>query len=457
MKTLPTLLMCGLLTHAVYAETDANSETQPATGDPSPAPALQKAEHIDLDQPIEKLPEAATTDIEPTATDAPNDPASEQPIAEQAPETNTEKDDPAEDDIGSPFVLLGTEVPARTATRLAWSPSQSIEGIAGSTPVLVVNGKEPGPVLCLTAAIHGDELNGIEIVRRVMYDVEPEKLKGTMVGVPIVNLQGFHRNSRYLTDRRDLNRFFPGNPEGSLASRIAYSFYNEVISHCDALVDLHTGSFHRTNLPQLRADLQNEAVVELSQGLGSTVVLHSSGGKGTLRYAANMDGIPTVTLEAGGPMRLQEKEVAHGVKAIQTLMNKMGMYKRQRFWGKPEPVFYESKWVRADQGGILFSEVFLGKRVKQGDLLGTITDPVTNTRNEVRSPARGRVLGMAINQVVMPGFAAFRIGIERDEDEFRGVPLEDTLEGQDSSGAKAEADLELAAEPTVSSDTIRAE
>ena len=314
-------------------------------------------------------------------------------------------------DLPSPMLMLGARVPPATATRLAWSPSQSFEGIAVPTPVLVVNGASNGPTLCLTAAVHGDELNGIEIVRRVLYNLDPQKLSGTVIGVPIVNLQGFHRSSRYLADRRDLNRHFPGNPSGSSAARIAHSFFTEVINHCDALVDLHTGSFHRTNLPQLRADLRNPAVVELTHGFGATVVLHSEGTPGTLRRAAADVGIPAVTLEAGAPMRLEEENVQQGVIGIKTLLGRMNMLKRYRFWGNPEPVYYESSWVRADKGGILLNNVALGQNIAQHELLGTVTDPITNERKDIRAPHAGRVLGMALNQVVFPGFAAYRIGI----------------------------------------------
>lgn len=315
----------------------------------------------------------------------------------------------------SPLVILDTEVLPSTTTRLSWSPSQTMEGIATPTPVLIVNGAQQGPVLCLTAAIHGDELNGIEVVRRTLYNLNPTVLSGTVIGVPIVNLQGFHRSSRYLTDRRDLNRFFPGNPQGSSASRIAYSFFQEVISHCDALVDLHTGSFHRTNMPQLRADLSNPKIVELTQGFGATVVLHSTGAMGTLRRAAADAGIPTVTLEAGESMRLQEASVKHGVNGINTLMNHMGMLDKFSLWGDPEPIYYKSTWVRSERGGILFSNVKLAARVDQGDLLGVVTDPITNIKSEIRSPYDGRVIGMALNQVVLPGFAAFHIGIRAPE------------------------------------------
>ena len=160
-----------------------------------------------------------------------------------------------------PIWLLGEEISPGTAVRLNWSATELFEGVPVSTPVLVVNGARPGPVLCLTAAIHGDELNGIEMVRRVMHDMIPEKLAGTIIGVPIVNVQGFRRGSRYLPDRRDLNRYFPGNPRGSAASRVAHSFFTEVVMHCDALVDLHTGSQERSNLPQIRADLRDPDVV----------------------------------------------------------------------------------------------------------------------------------------------------------------------------------------------------
>ncbi len=281
--------------------------------------------------------------------------------------------------------------------------------------MLVVNGSTPGPTLCLTAAVHGDELNGIEMVRRVLHEIAPTKLSGAVIGVPIVNVQGFRRGSRYLPDRRDLNRYFPGNPNGSAAARIANALFNDVIAHCDALVDLHTGSFERANLPQIRADLRNPDVVTLTQGFGSMVVLHSTPTAGTLRYAATLAGIPAVTVEAGGPSQLELAEVKRGVKGIETLLSTLGMTKKRRTWGHPEPVYYQSSWVRADNGGILLADVSLGSTVRKGDLLGTITDPMSNQRTEVYSPYAGRIIGMARNQVVMPGFAAFHVGIEASD------------------------------------------
>ncbi|ANO50332.1 succinylglutamate desuccinylase/aspartoacylase family protein [Woeseia oceani] len=311
--------------------------------------------------------------------------------------------------------LLGDSVPPGSYRRLAWSATELFEGLPVSTPVLVVNGQFAGPTVCLTAAVHGDELNGIEMVRRVMHELNPDKLSGAVIGVPIVNLQGFRRGSRYLPDRRDLNRYFPGNRNGSAASRIAHSFFTEIVLHCDALIDLHTGSFERTNLPQLRADLRNPDVVTITQGFGATVILHSTPARGTLRYAATAAGVPTVTLEAGGPSELELKEVKHGVKGVETLLHTLGMVKRSRLWGDPEPVYYRSSWVRANRGGILLADVSLGSSVRRGDLLGSITDPMNNATTNLYSPFSGRVIGMAKNQVVMPGFAAFHVGIATEQ------------------------------------------
>lgn len=336
----------------------------------------------------------------------------------QNPELSVEENSAeAKQPIWGALALLGQEVAVGDKRTMRWSPGQSFAGIETQTPVLVAHGESAGPILCVVAAVHGDELNGIEMVRRVMEELDPSKIKGAVIGVPIVNLYGFQRGSRYLPDRRDLNRYFPGNPEGSAASRIAHSFFDQIIKRCDMLVDIHTGSFHRSNLTQLRADLNNEAVVNLTKGFGGLSVLKDEGGVGTLRRAATDRGVPTVTLEAGEPMRLQESYVKSGVRGIQSLMSHLGMIDKARFWSAPQPVFYESIWVRANRGGILFSSVSLGKQVKAGQLLGTVTDPVSNVRSEIVAPRSGRVLGMAVNQVVMPGFAAYRIGIRKTEEE----------------------------------------
>ena len=254
---------------------------------------------------------------------------------------------------------------------------------------------------------------GIEMVRRVMHDIDPNRLAGSIIGVPIVNVQGFRRGSRYLPDRRDLNRYFPGNPNGSAAARIAHSFFTNVIQPCDALVDLHTGSFERTNLPQIRADLRNPDVMTLTQGFGSMVILHSTPAIGTLRHAATRAGIPAVTLEAGGPSQLELTEVKLGVKGIETLINELGMFKKRRMWGEPNRSTIARPGCVPTTARILLSVVSLGSTVRQGDVLGTITDPMNNARTEIRSPYSGRIIGMARNQVVIAGLRRFsHVGIQ---------------------------------------------
>lgn len=310
-----------------------------------------------------------------------------------------------------PLNMLGRVVAPKTTELLYWTPDVSFDGNAIPRGVVVANGAKRGPTMCLTAVVHGDEHNGLEIVRRVLYQIDPAQLSGVVIGVPIVNLDGFRRGIRYLPDRRDLNRYFPGRRQGSAASRLAFSLFEQVLATCDFLVDIHTGSFHRANLPQLRGDLTNLNVVELSRRFGSTVILHNRGAVGTLRRAATDAGIPTITLETGEPLRIQDHEVRQGVVAIQNAMTALSMYPRMTRSEQSAPVYFESRWVRVNDGGVLISGVQLGDLVAQGAQLGTVTDPVTNKPSAVIAPYSGRVLGMALNQVVLPGYAAFHIGI----------------------------------------------
>ncbi len=350
--------------------------------------------------------------------------------------------------------ILGQTVAPGDRKQLNWQVETAMSALSVPTPVLVARGKEAGPTLCLLAAIHGDELNGVEMVRRVLFDTDPESLSGTIIGIPIVNAFGFIRGSRYLPDRRDLNRFFPGTEHGSLASRFASALFNKVVSQCDVVVDIHTGSFHRTNLPQLRADLTIDPVSKLSKRFGAIAVLHSEGPSGSLRRAATDIGIPAVTLEAGEPSRFEERAVAAGVKSIQSLLYQLGMVDRLRLFGDPLPAYYDSSWVRAEVGGILFSKVELGEEVSEGELLGTITDPIENRQSEMVAPFDGRVIGMAVNQVVMPGFAAFHIGRATSEEQAIDSAMEgdNAPETVDESGGDGVAKQEKADSVEVISD-----
>jgi len=380
-------------------------EASGGAGIDTPSAGSRKiAPNIDLKQ-VAPPPEAqVSVSADADADAAESEVMAEERVAEPEPEVRE----------GEVFTLLDNDVLPGTSTRLAWTPGIQIAGLSQPTPVLVVNGINAGPTLCLTGAVHGDELNGIEIIRQTMYDLNPEKLSGTVVGVPIVNLPGFQQGSRYLPDRRDLNRHFPGSPDGSLADRIAYSLFENVIRKCDMLVDIHTGSLKRTNLPQLRADMNNPDVAEFTRGFDRMAVVHSSGSAGMLRTAAVEAGIRTVTLEAGESHRIQQHQISAGVNSLTSLMERQGMISRMFVWGDPEPVYYDSDWIRADHGGILFSEIELGANVSEGEILGYVSDPITNAQHPIRSTTDGRVIGMAVDQVVMAGFAAYHIGTEAE-------------------------------------------
>ncbi|WP_227714736.1 succinylglutamate desuccinylase/aspartoacylase family protein [Marinobacter sp. DY40_1A1] len=389
-------------------------EVIPAAEEAAPVPKPKRSA-----KPKKVAPNIDLKEVAPAPTpEPPKDPAiqespgTEEPVVidipeDKAPEPEVKGPQPAKN-----LALLGSEVLPGTSTRLAWSSGIQIAGLSQPTPVLVVNGVNAGPTLCLTGTIHGDELNGIEIIRQTMYDLDPEKLSGSVVGIPIVNLPGFQQGSRYLPDRRDLNRHFPGRPNGSLADRIAYSLFENIIRHCDMLVDIHTGSLKRTNLPQLRADMNNPTVAEFTRGFDRMAVVHSSGSPGMLRTAAVDVGIRSVTLEAGESHRIQEHQIKAGVNSLTSLMEKQGMISRMFVWGDPQPVYYNSAWVRANDGGILFSKVKLGAKVTKGQILGYVADPITNAQYPIHSNSDGRIIGMAVDQVVMAGFAAYHIGTE---------------------------------------------
>jgi predicted deacylase len=386
----------------------AAAEPVPNTVSPSPDEASPRDAHATSaeDEPKNRL----DTPVTP-GTDQDDPPGSDASIADQkdtAPELS---------DAEQPMVILGTPIEPGTRHRLLWVAGETSYGSKLETPVYIIRGKKPGVTLCLTAAIHGDELNGIEIVRQLVSDLSPQKLSGTVIGVPIVNLLGFTRGSRYLPDRRDLNRYFPGNPRGSSASRIAYSFFEEIVSHCDLLIDLHTGSLNRTNILQVRANLQIPEVLEFTTKFGLTAVLHSRKLQGNLRSAATNHGIPAVALELGEPGSLQKAHINEGVDIIENALSGLGMISRRWLAGTSQPVFYSSRWVRVNYGGLLISKVEVGERIWEGTVLGSLINPITNETFEVVSPYSGRVLGMALNQFMLPGYAAFNIGIVADKED----------------------------------------
>ncbi len=311
-----------------------------------------------------------------------------------------------------PLEIAGVRVQPGSKERIRLRAGQSFVGSDIETTAVVLHGRTPGPTLCLTAGIHGDELNGTETVRRLLARISADELAGNLVGLPIVNVHGFRSRSRFLPDRRDLNRHFPGSPRGSAAARIAHAIFDGVVRHCDALVDFHSGSFHRSSLAQVRGDFTTPTVRALAVGLGAAVALHQPGLDGTLRREATRRTIPAVLYESGESLRLQEAAIEEAERAVLRLLDHLGMRPDAARNNRPDApeLFFDAQWVRVNHGGIFVPAVELGAAVERGTVLATIFDPLGEQRADLRAPAAGRVLGMALPQVVLPGFAAFHVG-----------------------------------------------
>ena len=277
-------------------------------------------------------------------------------------------------------------------------------------PIVVVHGLRPGPKLWLSAVVHGDELNGLEIIRRVLDVVRPRQLAGTLVAAPIVNVFGMLGESRYLPDRRDLNRSFPGSATGSLASRLAHLFMTNVVAACDMGIDLHTGSDHRFNLPQVRGDLEDEATLAMARAFGAPISIHSPMRDGSLREACRRRGIPVLVFEGGEAHRFNEAIISTGTDGVLRVLAHLGMRTVEPV---PSPkrtqVVRHTTWVRARRTGILRSAVETGQRVNQGEVLGVIADAVGGEPTTMKAPLAGLVIGNTLHPLVHPGDALFHL------------------------------------------------
>ena len=279
-------------------------------------------------------------------------------------------------------------------------------------PVHVMRGAKDGPRLFISAAIHGDELNGTEIIRRLLKQAALRRLRGTLVAVPIVNVYGLLNHSRYLPDRRDLNRSFPGSEKGSLTGRVANLFMHEIVHNCTHGIDLHTGAIHRSNLPQIRANLDDPETARLAESFGVPVLLNSNLRDGSLREAASEQGIPMLLYEAGEALRFNEVAIRAGVKGILNVMRTLGMLPSSRTRRKKHYAPFiarSSTWTRASASGLFRKVCALGSRVKRGDVLGLIDDPLGGGEFEVTATASGIVIGCAEIPLIHEGEALFHI------------------------------------------------
>ena len=286
-------------------------------------------------------------------------------------------------------------------------------------PVYVRRGKRPGPTLFVTAAIHGDELNGIEIVSRLINSKRIEKVKGTIIAVPLVNGFGVLNQSRYLPDRRDLNRCFPGSSKGSLGSRMAKFLVKEIIKKADYGIDLHTGAIHRTNLPQVRANLDDEETLNLAKAFGVPVLLNSTTRDGSLRETASDLGVKTLLYEAGEALRYDELSIRAGHRGILNIMIALGMLPARRSSKTPiEPfVARNSTWVRATTSGFVSNKKEVGDYVETGQILANIKDPFGKVIDSVESTVSGVIIGKQNIPLIHEGEAMYHVAYFRKPDE----------------------------------------
>ncbi len=287
-----------------------------------------------------------------------------------------------------------------------------------SMPIQVLHGKKPGPRLFVSAAIHGDELNGVEIIRRILKHKSLSRLHGTLITIPIVNVYGVIQHSRYLPDRRDLNRNFPGHEGGSLASRLANLFMREIVANSTHGIDLHTGALHRSNLPHVRANMDDEETRRLAHAFGVPLLLNSQLRDGSLREAASECGIPMLLYEAGEALRFDEMAIRAGVKGILNIMRILGMLPASRQKARmpmESMVASSTTWIRAPESGIFRALVSLGSRVKRGQLLGVVASPFGDQEVTVNSPCAGIVIGRSNLPLTNEGDALFHVA------RFQGV------------------------------------
>jgi len=311
-----------------------------------------------------------------------------------------------------PLEVLGRTIAPGSRQKFSYMGTRTFEGAFLDTAVFAARGARPGPTLCLTALVHGDERNGFEIARTVFAEADPRRLAGTLIALPAINVNGFRTGSRYMPDRRDLNRAFPGGTKGSNTSLVAGIVYEALTTYCNAVVDLHTGSFDRANLPQVRVDLGNAKALDLARRFGAAVVLGGAGPRGSLRREVMEAGIPAIIYEAGLPLRFEPEEIRRGVQGVRNVMVALGMVDGAATAPTPaDHVYASSRWLRVPvgQGGVFYPDIELGTALTAGQAIAHIEEPFTDQRFVVRADGPGTVVGMAVPQVVFSGYALVHV------------------------------------------------
>ncbi|MCL1112603.1 MULTISPECIES: succinylglutamate desuccinylase/aspartoacylase family protein [Shewanella] len=327
-----------------------------------------------------------------------------------------------------PFVIGDVSVTAGTQLSVKLPAAKLYNDTPMDLHVEVFHGTKPGPTLLVCAAIHGDELNGIEICRRLLGRVNAKTLTGTLLVVPIVNVFGFIQQSRYLPDRRDLNRCFPGSAKGALASRLAYLFSSMLVKRATHIVDLHTGAIHRENLPQIRCDTDDETMLAMANAFGAPVVMSSKARDGSMRGYANSLNIPCILYEAGEALRFSDISIKSGLSGVLNVMRCIGMLK-----GKVKATHSvnasRSYWVRSEADGLVNIKLKLGERVSKGQVLANIVNPLGGEPFSLLAPTDGIIIGNSNIPVTNEGEALFHIAqFSGDEIEIINDNLDDFMQ-----------------------------
>lgn len=335
------------------------------------------------------------------------------------------------------FIIAGNEVKPGTHQMILFPAPNINMQIPINIPVHVFHGIKPGPTLFITASVHGDELNGIEIIRRIHAYIHLHKLHGTIITVPVVNIHGVIIQSRYFSDRRDLNRCFPGSKKGTLAARLAHGLLTEIISLCDYGIDLHTGGLGRMNMPQLRVDFTVPHTEKFAKYFNAPIILDSKQRDGSMRQAAGELGIPVLVYEGGEAFRYNELCIRGGERGVKSVLHHLGMIKSTNKFITQQSksvVSNNSRWVRAPVSGLIqpMKEI-ITRRVKKGDILAYIHDPfLINPSQKVVAPFEGIVIGQALKAMATEGDALFHIatfkkiaGVRAYIEEYRDEIAED--------------------------------
>ncbi len=314
-------------------------------------------------------------------------------------------------------------------------------------PLHIIHGSERGPTLVVTAAIHGNEMNGTGIIHQLAFgsdhqvgtpddNIDPEAMSGTLILVPVVNVEGMLLQDRNAPDGRDINRLFPGKKDGNQSQRLAHTLFEQVVRRADYLIDLHTAPNTRMNVPHVRANLDNTTCKKLARAFGTEVILHSNGPGGSIRRTATDAGVPAILLESGTSNRFEPSSLECGVRGILNVMAKLGMLEGKLVKPRWRILVRRFRWIRAPEGGLLHTLIDGGASVKKGETIAHITDPFGSSVVSITSPVTGYVVGLATTPLVRPGDPIANVVIVREK------KLQEIIEKDTQAGLKPREHVE---------------